>query len=86
VAALLHILTALKILVVADALLSWFLKPDRPPRSWTRAVLDPIYAPLRRALEPWLPNLDVAPLVALVLLYMAQLALKNAGSRRNAAD
>lgn len=83
---LIHLLTGLKALVVADALFSWFLRPDRPPRSWTRALLEPLYAPLRRVLEPVLGSIDLAPLVALAMLYAAQLALRSASRGRPRAS
>lgn len=78
VALLLHILTALKVLVVLDALFSWFLTPGTPPRSWTTALLDPIYAPLRRLLQPMLGSIDLSPLIALLLLHLCGLALVRA--------
>lgn len=77
-----HVLTGLKIFVVADAVFSWFLRADEPPRSWTRAILDPLYAPLRRLLEPALGSVDLAPLLLLVVLHLAQLGLTHRRPRR----
>jgi uncharacterized protein YggT (Ycf19 family) len=81
VALLLHTLTALKVLVVADALFSWFLTPGTPPRSWTGALLDPLYAPLRRLLQPLLGSIDLSPLIALLLLHLCALALSRMTAR-----
>ena len=68
---LLHVLTALQVLVIADALFSWALAPNQFPRSVTKPLLDPIYAPVRGLLQPFTGSLDLAPLLALVLLFVA---------------
>lgn len=80
-ARLIHVLTAMKLLIVADAVFSWFMPPDQPPRSWTLPLLDPIYTPLRRLLAPMLEPIDLSPLILLAVLQLAQLALAR-GSRR----
>jgi uncharacterized protein YggT (Ycf19 family) len=81
VARLIQVLTAMKLLIVADAVFSWFMPPDQPPRSWTLPLLDPIYTPLRRLLAPMLEPIDLSPLILLAVLQLTQLALAR-GSRR----
>jgi uncharacterized protein YggT (Ycf19 family) len=76
VALLIHALTALKLLVLADALFSWALKPEQFPRSLTKPLLDPLYAPLRRALMPFTGSIDLSPLIALAALYALQALLE----------
>ena len=78
---LIHVLTAMKLLIVADAVFSWCMPPDQPPRSWTLPLLEPIYTPLRRLLAHMLEPIDLSPLILLALLQLAQLALAR-GSRR----
>jgi uncharacterized protein YggT (Ycf19 family) len=72
----LHVLNALRLLVVADALFSWVMPADKFPRSLTKPLLDPVYAPLRRVLQPHVGSVDLAPLVALVVLYLVQHAIE----------
>jgi YggT family protein len=64
------LLQALTWLVIADALLSWVL-PSRTrfPRNWTTKVTDPLYAPIRRVLNPERTGgLDLSPMVVLLLI------------------
>lgn len=72
-----HLINALKLLVIADAVFSWVLPPQTFPRSLTKSLLDPVYAPVRRAL-PALP-IDITPLLFLAVLYGVQLALQRRG-------
>ena len=72
---------AARLLVVADAVLSWVQKPHESPRSVTKALLDPIYAPVRRLLAPIVPSVDLAPLLALLLLYVVQKAIEGSQAR-----
>jgi uncharacterized protein YggT (Ycf19 family) len=73
----------MKLLIIADAIFSWVMPPDQPPRSWTLPLLEPIYTPLRRLLAPMLEPIDLSPLIVLALLQVAQLALSRA-TRRHA--
>jgi uncharacterized protein YggT (Ycf19 family) len=74
-------LNALRLLIVADALFSWTLKENQLPRSFTKALLDPIYAPLRRVLHPLTGSVDLAPLVALGALYVLQVVIERGRKR-----
>jgi uncharacterized protein YggT (Ycf19 family) len=69
---LLHVINALRLLVVADALFTFALKPDQFPRSLTKPLLDPIYAPWRETFGRGTGHIDLSPLVALALLYVLQ--------------
>jgi YggT family protein len=79
-----YLLNAARLLVVADAVLSWLQKPNEFPRSITKPLLDPIYAPVRRVLLPIAPSVDLAPLVALLVLYVVQKMLESARVRDRA--
>ena len=70
------VLNALRLLVIADALFSWVMAADKFPRTLTKPLLDPVYAPLRRALRPLRGSVDLAPLIALVVLYVVQRAIE----------
>jgi YggT family protein len=56
-------------LVVVDALTSFFMSPSQFPRSVTKAILDPIYAPIR-AVHPDLGGIDLSPLAALAVIHL----------------
>ena len=71
----------MKLLIIADAVFSWFMPPDQLPRSWTLPLLAPIYTPLRRLLAPMLEPIDLSPLILLAMLQLAQLALARRSRR-----
>ena len=74
--ALILVFNLLRGLIVADAVFSWVFKPEQFPRSITKPILDPVYAPLRRALAPLTGSVDITPLIALGVLYVAQVAVE----------
>jgi uncharacterized protein YggT (Ycf19 family) len=69
---LLYAINALRLLVVADALFSFAMKPDQFPRSFTKPLLDPVYAPWRETVGRATGHFDLSPLVALAILWVAQ--------------
>jgi YggT family protein len=75
VAALIFVLQAARWLVILDAVLTWVMPPDGFPRSLTKTLLDPVYAPLRRVLMPLTGNVDLSPLIVLAALFFLQRAL-----------
>lgn len=77
--ALLFVIQAARWLVILDAILSWVMPPGSFPRSLTKSLLDPVYAPLRRVLQPLTGNVDLSPLIVLVALFLLERAL--AGKR-----
>ncbi|MCC7380474.1 MAG: YggT family protein [Deltaproteobacteria bacterium] len=66
---LLQVLTAL---VLVDAVLSWVMPPDRFPRSLTTRITDPIYAPIRKVLNPSKTGIDLSPMVLIVLIQLVR--------------
>jgi len=76
VSALNALLNGLKLLIVADALFSWVMPENEFPRSFTKSVLDPVYAPVRALLRPLTGSFDLAPLIALGFLFALQVALR----------
>jgi uncharacterized protein YggT (Ycf19 family) len=77
---LVQLLNAFKLLVIADALFSWVLKPNQFPRTLTKPLLDPVYAPLRRLLQPLTGSIDLSPLLVLAALYALQAFLERSKS------
>jgi uncharacterized protein YggT (Ycf19 family) len=74
--ALIVLINGLKVLIIADAVFSWVVPPDVFPRSLTKAILDPVYAPVRSLLAPLTGSIDLSPLIALGLLYALEKALR----------
>ncbi len=59
----------LTFLVLAQAVMSYFVSPYHPVRQALDRLLDPIYAPIRRIL-PQTGMLDFSPLVLIILIYI----------------
>ena len=56
-------------LILIEAVFSW-VNPDAPLAPFVRALTDPLLRPLRRII-PLVGNIDLSPLVALLLLQIA---------------
>lgn len=56
-------------LILIEAVFSW-VNPDAPLAPFVRALTDPLLRPLRR-IVPLIGNIDLSPLVALLLLQIA---------------
>jgi YggT family protein len=59
----------LTFLVLAQAIMSYFVSPYHPVRQAVDRLLDPLYAPIRRIL-PQTGMLDFSPLVLIILIYI----------------
>jgi YggT family protein len=59
------------LLIIADALLSFFMSPFHPIRQALGRILTPLYAPLRRIIPP-LGMMDLTPLVLLIIIRVLQ--------------
>ncbi len=61
------IINGLCLLILADAVMSWFMPETQFPRSLTVQVTGPLYAPIRSVLTPEVTGrIDFAPLIWLV--------------------
>jgi uncharacterized protein YggT (Ycf19 family) len=80
---LIPVFNVLRLVILADAVFSWVLKPDQFPRSLTKPLLDPVYDPLRSALKPIMHSVDVSPLIALAVLYVLQLLVERSLVRKD---
>ena len=59
----------LSLVVIADALLSWFQGPDQMPRKMTRALTEPMYAPIHKVISPQMTGgIDFSPLFMIFFL------------------
>ncbi len=57
----------LVLLIIVSALLSFFMDPYHPVRSWINSVVDPMLAPIRRVVPP-MGGLDFSPIVLIILI------------------
>lgn len=65
------LLRGVGLVVIADAILSWFVPRDRFPRNLTGPLLEPIYAPIRRLIPPEkMGGFDLSPLLLLFALQL----------------
>jgi uncharacterized protein YggT (Ycf19 family) len=69
-----YLIEAAKALIVVDAVLSWVMGPAQMPRAFTKAILDPVYAPIRNGLSGLRWPVDVAPLIAIAFVFALQFA------------
>ena len=74
-----HVLNAYYIIVVIRVVMSWTSSSWRSPTAVTvgrfvYGVTEPLLAPIRRALRPYLGNapIDISPLVLCVLISVVQ--------------
>jgi YggT family protein len=72
------VLEVLKWLIIVRALMSWFVDPRsaNPLVSWIRGVTDAVLSPIR-AIIPGMGGMDLSPIVAILLLQLAQQAIRN---------
>ena len=59
----------LVLLVIASALLSYFMDPYHPIRRSIDSVVEPMLAPIRRVV-PLLGVLDLSPLILIILIQL----------------
>lgn len=67
---------ALTLLVLAQAIMSYFVSPYHPVRQTLDRFLEPLYAPIRRFL-PQTGMLDFSPLILIILVQVISRLLVN---------
>lgn len=82
---LMLILSIAQFFIIAHVIMSWLinfqvlnLRQELVGQIWygLNRVLEPIYGPLRRLLPP-MGGLDLAPLIALLGIYVIEIVLRN---------
>ena len=73
-----NVLEVLKWLIIARALMSWFVDPrsSNPLVVWIRNVTDAVLRPISSVL-PSMGGMDFSAIVAILLIYVAQTAIIN---------
>jgi YggT family protein len=71
-----YVLEVVKWLVIARALMSWFVSPHstHPVASFLRRVTDPILRPLSEMLPP-IGGVDLSPLLAFFAIHLFQMVI-----------
>ena len=57
----------LVLLIIISVILSYFMDPYHPVRSWINSVVEPMLAPIRRVI-PSVAGLDFSPIVLIILI------------------
>lgn len=74
------IVQALQLIIVVDALLTWFPNVDRrnPLVVALRRITEPIYRPIRRVIPPEKTGyIDISPIIAILGLYLIRMILQS---------
>ncbi len=61
----------LKILIIADIIVSYFLSPYHQVRSFLDRIVQPLLDPIRRVVPP-LAMIDFSPLILIILIQVAE--------------
>lgn len=64
----------LSVLIIIDAVMSFFLSPFHPVRELLGRILNPLYAPIRRVV-PAMGGIDFSPLILIVLIQVLESVL-----------
>ena len=74
-----YALELLKWLIIARALMSWFVSPGsrHPAVEAIRRITDPVLRPIERLLPP-MGGVDISPLLAFFAIYLLQSLLRGA--------
>lgn len=62
-----YALRLLMFLVIAQAILSYFMSPFHPIRQWVDRLVSPLLAPIRRVVPP-VGMVDFSPVVLIILI------------------
>lgn len=71
---------ALSVLVVAEVVLSYFMSPYHPVRTFLGKIVGPLLTPIRRVVPP-IVNVDFSPLILLLLLQAVEWVIVSLLSR-----
>jgi YggT family protein len=67
-------LRLLMLLVIIQAILSFFMSPFHPIRQWVDRLVSPLLAPIRRVVPP-VGMIDFSPVVLIILLQLIDIFL-----------
>jgi YggT family protein len=61
----------LTLLVVIEVILSYFMSPFHPVRTFLGKIVNPLLAPIKRVIPP-IQNFDLSPIVLIILLQVVE--------------
>jgi YggT family protein len=64
----------LTLIIIVDAIISFFLTPYHPFRQFLDRLVNPLLSPIRRVVPP-LMNMDFSPIILLLLLQFVEYLL-----------
>jgi YggT family protein len=64
----------LTLLIIVDAVLSYFMSPFQPFRQTLDRLVEPMYRPIRKVIPP-IGMLDLTPLILIILIQIIQYVL-----------
>jgi len=66
-----YVFQVLSVIVLVDVILSYFMSPYHPVRSFLDRIVGPMLLPIRRVVPP-LMNMDFSPVILLILLQVVE--------------
>ena len=64
----------LTLIIIADVVLTWFMRPDHPLRSTLDSIVNPMLEPIRRML-PQNVRIDISPMILIIIIELVQVIL-----------
>lgn len=64
----------LTLIIIADVVLTWFMRPDHPMRSTLDSIVNPMLEPIRRML-PQNVRIDISPMILIIIIELVQVIL-----------
>jgi YggT family protein len=71
-----YIFQILSLIIIIDAVLTFFMSPYHPIRQFFDRIVNPLLAPIRRIL-PVMANIDFSPVVLLIIIQVVDSLLSN---------
>lgn len=66
-----YVFQVLSVIVLVDVILSYFMSPYHPVRSFLDRIVGPMLLPIRKVVPP-LMNMDFSPVILLILLQVVE--------------
>lgn len=75
---LLYFLDILSWAIIINALLSWFLRPDNPIKSFLDRLVEPFLRPFRALFRRFAGNspIDFSPMLAILAIYLLRMLIQ----------
>ena len=64
----------LTLIIIADVVLTWFMRPDHPLRRTLDSIVNPMLEPIRR-MFPQNVRIDISPMILIIIIELVQVIL-----------